>query len=115
MPILLRMADVDFHVVAEISHLDYYDCLLLVSALAYLPTWPRGILLKSSQIMSFFSPQLIESRLASFQWSMCAKSLQSCLTLCDSMGHSLPGSSVDGILQTKVLEWVAIPSPRGSS
>ena len=42
MPILLRMADVDFHVEAEISPLDYYDCLLLVSALAYLPTWPEG-------------------------------------------------------------------------
>ena len=35
----MRMADMDFHVVAEISHLDYYNCLLLVSALAYLPTW----------------------------------------------------------------------------
>ena len=30
---------------------------------------------------------------------MCAKSLQSCLTLCDPMDYSLPGSSVHGILQ----------------
>ena len=33
-----------------------------------------------------------------------AKSLQSCLTLCDPMDHSLPGSSVHGILHAKLLE-----------
>ena len=37
-----------------------------------------------------------------------AKSLQSCLTLCDAMGCSLPGSPVPGILQARTLEWVAI-------
>ena len=40
---------------------------------------------------------------------------QSCLTLCDPMGCSPPGSSVHGILQTRILEWVAIPFSRGSS
>ena len=35
---------------------------------------------------------------------------QSCLTLCDSMNCSLSGSSVHGILQARILEWVAIPS-----
>ena len=40
-----------------------------------------------------------------------AKSLQSCLTLCDPMDCSLPGSSVHGIFQAIVLEWIAIPSP----
>ena len=44
-----------------------------------------------------------------------AKSLQSCLTLCDPMDWSPPGSSVHGILQAKVLEWVAVPSSGGSS
>ena len=33
---------------------------------------------------------------------------QSCLTLCDPMNYSLPGSSVHGIFQARVLEWVAI-------
>ena len=33
-----------------------------------------------------------------------AQSLQSCLTLCDPMDYSLPGSSVHGILQAKILE-----------
>ena len=37
-----------------------------------------------------------------------AKSLQLCLTLCDPMDCSLPGSSVNEIFQARVLEWVAI-------
>ena len=36
---------------------------------------------------------------------------QSCLTLCNSMDCSPPGSSVHGILQARILERVAIPSP----
>ena len=37
-----------------------------------------------------------------------AKSLQSCLTMCDSIDSSPPGSAVPGILQARTLEWVAI-------
>ena len=37
-----------------------------------------------------------------------SKSHQSCLTLCDPIDSSPPGSSVPGILQTRTLEWVAI-------
>ena len=44
---------------------------------------------------------------------MCAKSLQLCL--CDPMDCSPPGSSVHGILQARILEWVAIPFSLGSS
>ena len=40
---------------------------------------------------------------------------QSCLTLCDPMGCSLPSSSVHGILQARILEWVAISFSRVSS
>ena len=40
---------------------------------------------------------------------------KSCLTLCNPMDCSLPGSSVHGILQARVLEWGAIPFFRGSS
>ena len=43
-----------------------------------------------------------------------AKSLQSCLTLCDPVDCSLPGSSVHGIFHTRILEWVAISSSRRS-
>ena len=40
-----------------------------------------------------------------------AKSLQSCLTLCDPIDGSLPGSPIPGILQARTLEWVPFPSP----
>ena len=40
---------------------------------------------------------------------------QSCLTLCDPMDCSPSGSSLHGILQARILEWVAVSSSRGSS
>ena len=40
---------------------------------------------------------------------------QSCLTLCDPTDYSLPGFSVHGILQARILDWVAIPFSRGSA
>ena len=40
---------------------------------------------------------------------------QSCLTICNPMACILPGSSVHGILQARILEWVAIPFSKGSS
>ena len=43
-----------------------------------------------------------------------AKSLQSCPTLCDPKDCSLPDSSAHGILQARILEWVAVPSSRGA-
>ena len=45
---------------------------------------------------------------------VCTKSFQSCLTLCDTIDYSLPCSSVHGILQAWKLQWVAMPSSRGS-
>ena len=46
---------------------------------------------------------------------MRAKSLQSCPTLCNPIDWSLAGSSIHGILQARILEWVAKSSSRGSS
>ena len=40
--------------------------------------------------------------------------LQVCLTLCDPMNHSPPDSAVHGILQARILAWVAIPCSRGT-
>ena len=57
----------------------------------------------------------------SYNWAcavcvyVCDLSLQSCLTLCDPIDCSLSGSSVHGILQARILEWVAKPFSRGSS
>ena len=49
------------------------------------------------------------------QWSAKLLVAQLCPTLCDPMDCSLPGSSVHGILQARILEWVAYPFSRGSS
>ena len=46
---------------------------------------------------------------------ICVLSFQSCLTLRDPVDCSLPGSTIHGILQVRILEWVVMPSSRGSS
>ena len=51
--------------------------------------------------------------MCSWRWDVLVH--QSCLTLCDPMDCSLPGSSVHEILQARILEWVAIPFSRGFS
>ena len=76
--------------------------------------------LKSSQQLSFrvTVSGMKRTRLglpANPYTGVCAKSLQSCPTLCTPMDCSLPGSSVCGILQARILEWVAMPSSRESS
>ena len=51
-----------------------------------------------------------QTRLSDFTY-VCTKSLQLCLTLCDPIDGSLPGSSVPGILQARILEELPFPSP----
>ena len=46
---------------------------------------------------------------------MYAKLLQLCLILCDPMDCSPSGASVWGIIHARILEWVAMPSSKGSS
>ena len=52
----------------------------------------------------FYLQGLHESHIYQMKLWMCAKSLQLCPTLCDPMDCSLPGSSVHGILQARILE-----------
>ena len=51
----------------------------------------------------------------STNWFQKGNVAQLCLTLCNPMNCSCPGSSAHGILQARILEWVAMPSSRGSS
>ena len=68
-----------------------------------------------SLINSLWTQLLLNSIKYIWLTSACKeKLLQSCLTLCSPMDCSLPGSSVHGILQARILEWVAMPSSRGS-
>ena len=48
-------------------------------------------------------------------WNCVCLVAQLCLTLWDPMGCGLPGYSVHGVLQTRILEWVAMPSSKGFS
>ena len=58
---------------------------------------------------------LILRNLIYFAYCCCCLVTQSCLTLCDPMDCSPPGFSVHGIVQARILEWVAILFSRGSS
>ena len=68
------------------------------------------------QCSTFFRVQLLHPHMTTGK-TMKMKVLvaQSCLTLCDPLDCSLPGSFVHGILQARILEWVAISFFRGSS
>ena len=52
--------------------------------------------------------RLNQMKLLEFDHAAAAKLLQSCPTLCNPIDGSPPGSSVPGILQARILEWVAI-------
>ena len=81
-----------------------------------IPVQPSWVPSLSSQGGAFLpsSPQGPGS-LSSFFPERYSKSLQLCPTLCDPMDCSPPGSPVHGILQARILEWVAILSSRESS
>ena len=66
-------------------------------------------------MVSRFISIIIPSVLYSFITESESEVAQSCPTLCDPMDYSLPGSSLHGIFQARVLEWVAISFSRGSS
>ena len=58
---------------------------------------------------------ILDQRHISYCLCPCVLVAQSCLTLCDPIDCSPPGSSVHGILQARLLEWVPMPSSRESS
>ena len=76
----------------------------------------RGVPWVRSNLGLAVNTGLLRTKLLLYMWlclSLCAgaKSLQSCLILCDPLDCSLPGSSVHGILQARILEWIAMSSP----
>ena len=72
--------------------------------------YPRGSGLRKSSEGSEVDIHVVSEVEPVFCWpaAAAAKSHQSCLTLCDPTDGSPPGSSVPGILQARILEWVAI-------
>jgi len=79
--------------------------------------WPRLTLLRPSNcfLVSSNTHAFLENFLYHKGLLFVFLCSQSCLTLCDPMDCSPPGSSVHGILQARILEWVAMPSSTGSS
>ena len=78
-----------------------------------LPACPTNLRLPSPYLHKWVPIYQIPSILLFM--CMCAQSHQSCPTLCDPLDCSLPGSSVHGIFQARILEWLAISFSRGSS
>ena len=79
--------------------------------------WPKGFEMRRASLLFSGKYGLVtgeDVHLGSFLKKQMLVA-QSCLTLCNPMDYSLPGSSVLGILQARILEWVAMPSSRGSS
>ena len=74
------------------------------SAQCYVAAWMGGKIGKEwIHVYAWLSPFVVHLKLA----AAAAKSLQSCLTLCDPIDGSPPGSPVPGILQARTLEWGA--------
>ena len=64
---------------------------------------------------AFKMKQTVSVTIGPFWIKVKVKVAKFCPTFCDPMDCSLPGSSVCGILQASILEWVAIPFSRASS
>ena len=75
-----------------------------------IPWWAQVFLL---QLPLFLLSKMIENQYLLSPGFSCLVT-KSCPILCNPMDCSLPGSSVHGISQARILEWVAIPSSRGS-
>ena len=62
----------------------------------------------TSYVVIMFLKDLARKILILFNVNLCCIVAKSCPSLCDSMDCSLPGSSVHGISQARILEWIAI-------
>ena len=80
------------------------DTFILTNVISYCQFAPFVIVWCSS--LSFIKDFILKSVFSGI--NRAAKSIQLCLTLCDPIDGSLPGSPVPGILQARTLEWVAI-------
>ena len=118
-PKILFLECTGFWELYEILHAETGWKLLLFSIIAFflLPgphaapsyqVFPRGS-------FTIFTLGLEPLSLAGKASCAASKWLRSCPTLCNPMDYSLPGSSIHGILQARMLEWVAMSSSRGSS
>ena len=100
----------------------YNSTLIFTSCLHRVSRWARDMRFKPNQIFRRPPHSLVYEDSVLYLSELCqsflkpqVKSFQLCPTLCNPMDYSLPGSSVCGIFQARILEWVAISFSRGSS
>ena len=90
------------------------------NALRLQAKWVHPVLPQNGTHTPGWCPQLVPTAIpCHWLWTLLQGSVlllvaQSCPALCDPMDCSPPGSSVHGTLQARILEWVAMPSSRGS-
>ena len=76
----------------------------------------KALILKDDSSWEVWAqPSVLYIRPLTYVTFIYAQALQLCSTLCNTMDCSPPGSSVHGSFQARILEWVAMPSSRGSS
>ena len=93
-------------------------CWVMPEAVTQRYTKKLTLVVPGSQVCSdsyFLSLPLLNIVCLGLYVCVCVLVAQSYLTLCDPMDCSPPGSSLHRIFQAKIVEWVAIPSSRGSS
>ena len=86
-----------------------YFIFRVVSTLFIFRFFPKGsIWLESIEIKFYIMRKNLDNVKYKYAITHAAKSLQLCPTLCNPIGGSPPGSPIPGILQARILEWVAI-------
>ena len=99
-----------YHIL-DFTYMQYYMILVFILPTSVSMIMSRSIPVAANGIISFFNTMKVKVSVA----QSCLNWTGSQSTLCKHMDCSLPGSSVHGILQARILEWVAIPFSRRSS
>ena len=112
--VIFSMDQIKDRKVSLIKHICIHHTHVLKCALVKEILILTSLPLSPSFIKTFSSPSL-NFHPNTYRSSACVRSHSQCPTLCDRIDRTPPGSSVCGIFQARILEWVAISFSRGSS
>ena len=103
----------DLHQKPDMPHLVGKGPCPPVSTISQTSLHPTWFPMVPQQPNRFHLSACLDSSVTKQMSCMCAKLLQLCPTLCNPMDPSPSGSSIYGILQARILQWIAISSSRG--